>query len=316
MIDYKQAQRLLIDHARSFGVEQIPLEQAAHRVLAVQDGIDNPRRCEPHIMGFLASIGRTDGKVERRPNIALLTTGDEVVPAAAAANKVQIRNSNRWLVDAALRKGGFGLAACEHSTDDPMSLKKEIAKLLTHDVLILCGGVSAGDADHVPATLEALGVRKLFYKLAIKPGKPTWCGTLARPDGPDSETRHHRKGEPDPETGAGRERRPMMVFALPGNPLACLVNMILLIQPYLYACQGLRPDEPLGLPMGESRKKRPALDEFFPVHLHGSPARVTPVSINGSGDIRLGMQANALALHPAGSEHLAEGSEVLCYSFI
>ena len=304
MIDYKQAQRLLTGQARSFGVEEIPLEQAGDRVLATDDGIDSPCRCEPHIMGFLSSLGRTSVKVERRPNIALLTTGDEVVPAAATANNVQIRNSNRWLIDAALRKSGFSLASCEHSTDDPMFLKEKITHLLTCDVLILCGGVSAGDADHVPATLEALGVRKLFYKVAIKPGKPTWCGTLAHPD--------HKA----PETGAGRERRHTMVFALPGNPLACLVNMILLIQPYLHACQGLRPDEPLGLPMGASRKKSPALDEFFPVHLHGSPARVVPVSINGSGDIRLGMQANALALHPAGSEHLAEGSEVLCYSFI
>jgi molybdopterin molybdotransferase len=252
-------------------------------------------------MGFLASLGRTKVRVERRPNIALLTTGDEVVPAGAVANNVQIRNSNRWLIDAGLRKSGFGLTVCEHSTDDPILLKEKITGLLSHDVLILCGAVSAGDADHVPATLEALGVRKLFYKLAIKPGKPTWCGVLAHPD------------RPDPETGAGRRT---MVFALPGNPLACLVNMILLIQPFLHACQGLRPDEPLGLPMGASRKKRPALDEFFPVYWHGSPARVVPVSINGSGDIRLGMQANALALHPAGCEHLAEGTEVLCYSFI
>jgi len=246
MIDYKQAQHLLADQARSFGSD-------------------------------------------RRPSIALLTTGDEVVPAAVTPTGIQIRNSNRWLIDAALQKNGYHLSACEHSTDDPMILKTKIKTLLSHDVLILCGGVSAGDADHVPATLESLGVKKLFYKVAIKPGKPTWCGT----------------------TSCGR-----MVFALPGNPLACLVNLILLIQPYLLACQGLRPTEPLGLPMGASRRKRPALDEFFPVYWHGSPARVVPVSINGSGDIRLGMQANALALHPAGCDHLAEGTPVLCYSFI
>ena len=245
MIDYKQAQRLLLDRARS-------------------------------------------QNTERRPRIALLTTGDEVVPIAAAPNNAQIRNSNRWLIDAALQKSGFNLDAFDHSADDPMILKEKIAGLLSYDVLILCGGVSAGDADHVPATLEALGVNKIFHKLAIKPGKPVWCGT----------------------TGG------CMIFALPGNPLACLVNFILLIQPYLLACTGVQPNEPLGLPMGASRKKRPALDEFFPVHLHGTPARVVPVSINGSGDIRLGMQANALALHPAGCDHLAEGTPVLCYSFI
>lgn len=261
MIDYKQAQRLLTDQARSFNRE-------------------------------------------RRPTIALLTTGDEVVPAAVIPSGTQIRNSNRWLIDAALSKNGFALSACEHSTDDPMLLKTKIAKLLSHDVLILCGGVSAGDADHVPATLESLGVTRLFYKVAIKPGKPTWCGIMDHPAGAAPGSR------PVPEPHR------TIVFALPGNPLACLVNLILLVQPYLLACRGLRPAEPLGLPMGASRKKRPALDEFFPVYWHGSPARVVPVSINGSGDIRLGMQANALALHPAGCDHLAIGTPVLCYSFI
>lgn len=254
MIDYRQAQRLLTDHARSIGM-------VSH------------------------------------PSIALLTTGDEVVPAGAMPSGIQIRNSNRWLIDAALQKHGFSLSACEHSTDDPMLLRTRISKLLTHDVLILCGGVSAGDADHVPATLESLGVTKLFYKVAIKPGKPTWCGTMDH-------------------AAHGCQPRRTIVFALPGNPLACLVNLILLIQPYLLACQGLRPTEPLGLPMGVSRKKRPLLDEFFPVYWHGSPAQVVPVSINGSGDIRLGMQANALALHPAGCDHLTIGTPVLCYSFV
>lgn len=289
MIDYRQAQAILITHARSFGVEDIALEQAHHRVLPADDFTRSPRRCNAAIMGMLASMGRTSVTVERSPRIALLTTGDEVVPAATAAGAIQIRNSNRWLIDAALRKNGFSLSACEHSTDDPMYLRQMIRQLLDHDVLIICGGVSAGDADHVPVTLASLGVQKLFYKVAIKPGKPTWCGVTSNNN---------------------------MVFALPGNPFACLVNMILLIQPYLQACQGLRPAEPLGLLLDVAREKRPSLDEFFPVHLHGSPARVTPVSTNGSGDIRLGMQANALALHPAGCAHLAEGSQVLCYSFL
>src|SRR5581483_11196093 len=234
MIDYRQAQEILIAHAHSWGTEEVGLEQAHHRVLSADDFIHSPRRCDAGIMGLLASMGRDTVTVERNPRIALLTTGDEVVPAAAAAGPVQIRNSNRWLLDAALRKNGFSLSVCEHSTDHPMSLRTKIHQLLDHDVLILCGGVSAGDADHVPATLESLGVQKLFYKVAIKPGKPTWCGVTA-----------------------GHT----LVFALPGNPLACLVNMILLIQPYLEACQSLRPAEPLGLQLGVARRKRPSLDE-------------------------------------------------------
>ncbi|WP_431217402.1 hypothetical protein ACQ86N_13600 [Puia sp. P3] len=68
--------------------------------------------------------------------------------------------------------------------------------------------------------------------------------------------------------------------------------------------------------MGEARKKKTPLDEFFPVHLSGAPARIVPVSLNGSGDIRLGRQANGLALHAADSGDLSAGDEVLCYSFV
>lgn len=251
--------------------------------------IDSPCLCEPPIIGLLATLGHTMVTVERLPRIGLLTTGDEVVPADAEVGAVQIRNSNRWLLEAALKKTGVDLAARAHAPDDPGQLRSRLEELLVNDMLILCGGVSAGDADYLPEVLEGMGVRKLFHKLAIRPGKPVWCGVAP--------------GE-------------KMVFALPGNPFSCLVNMVLLIRPYLRACYGLGQAEPLGLPLGMARKKRSPLDEFFPVYLHGSPARLTPVTLNGSGDIRLGMQANALALHPADSGDLPEGAQVLCYSFV
>jgi molybdopterin molybdotransferase len=106
-----------------------------------------------------------------------------------------------------------------------------------------------------------------------------------------------------------------MIFALPGNPFSCLVNFVLLIRPYIEACWGLPQAEPLGLPLDIPRGKKISLDEFFPVRVHGSPARMTPVAINGSGDIRMGMLANGLALHPAGAGDLPAGAELLCYSF-
>lgn len=283
--------------------------------------IDRNCRCEPAVMGLLATLGKTKVKVERLPRITLLTTGNEVVPVGAPISPVQIRNSNRWLIGGALKKEGFDLAAFAHVPDDPVLLRQHLQRALTgdpapaadpaqsfspglpSDIVILCGGVSAGDADYVPGVLEELGAQKLFHKIAIRPGKPTWCGIYPAPA-----SQQPASAAPDP--------RATMIFALPGNPFSCLVNTILLIQPYLQVCLGLPAPEPLGLAMGESRKKRTPLDEFFPVHLSGSPARLIPVSLNGSGDIRLGRQANALALHPAGSEDLGEGEEVLCYSFV
>jgi len=250
--------------------------------------IDRPCRCEPAIMGLLASLGRTLVTVQRRPGVALLTTGNEVVAADAPVSGVQIRNSNRWMLEAALKKMGIGIAAHGHVPDDRDLLEKKLEQILVHDILILSGGVSAGDADYVPEVLVKLGAQPLFHKIAIRPGKPVWCG----------------------KTSSGG-----MIFALPGNPFSCLVNFVLLIRPYIEACWGLPPAEPLGLPLDIPRAKKIKLDEFFPVLVHGSPARLTPVALNGSGDIRMGMLANGLALHPAAAGDLPAGAELLCYSF-
>jgi molybdopterin molybdotransferase len=248
--------------------------------------IDRPCRCEPALIGLLATLGKATVTVERRPRIALLTTGNEIVPVGAAVGPVQIRNSNRWLLGSALGKTGEALAAHGHAPDDPALLRAEIERLLRHDLLIVCGGVSAGDADHVPATLEAAGVAPLFHRIAMRPGKPVWVGVA--PQG-------------------------QLVFALPGNPFSCLVNMVLLIGPFLRACYGLPAAAPLGLPLGTPRRKKTPLDEFFPVCLQGSPASLTPVTLNGSGDIRLGLEASQLALHPAAAGDLEAGDSVLCY---
>jgi molybdopterin molybdotransferase len=251
--------------------------------------IDRPGLCTPPVVGLLATLGYVTVKVERIPTIGLLTTGDEVVAAGEAVSPVQIRNSNRWLLESSLRNIGATVNAWDHAPDDPERIRQRIGSLLDNDVLICCGGVSAGDADYVPGVLESMGATRLFHKVAMRPGKPVWCGLS-------------EKGK--------------MIFALPGNPFSCLVNMNLLIAPYLRACSGLPPLEPLGLEMGVARKKRSPLDEFFPVYVHGWPARLTPVTLNGSGDIRLGRQANALALHPAGEDDLAEGALVSCYSLV
>jgi molybdopterin molybdotransferase len=248
--------------------------------------IEHPCVCEPAIIGLLATLGCTTLTVARIPNIALITTGNEVVAPGDPTGPVQIRNSNRWLLEAALKKNGAAPASIAHAPDDPAILAAEIAKGLEHDILILSGGVSAGDADHVPGTLQAAGVRQLFHRVAIRPGKPVWVGIA--PGG-------------------------CMVFALPGNPFSCMVNLVLLIRPYLRACYGLPAVEPLGLPLAVARKKRSPLDEFFPVVLHGAPAVLSPVALNSSGDIRLGMGADLLALHPAVSGDLEAGDSVLCY---
>jgi molybdopterin molybdotransferase len=240
-------------------------------------------------MGLLATLGRSMVTVARGPRVGLITTGNEVVKPGDPVSPVQIRNSNHWMLLGALRGERLGLSGSAHVGDDPEQLKGMLERFPDLDILILTGGVSAGDADHVPRVLEELGVRPLFHKIAMRPGKPTWCGV-------------------SPEGG--------IVFALPGNPFSCLVNFSLLIAPYIHACWGLEPAAQMSLPLREGRRKRTPLDEFFPVRMEGSPARLTAIQLNSSGDIRLGMGANALALHPAASGDLGIGAEVTFYSFV
>jgi len=251
--------------------------------------IAKPCRCEPAVMGLLATLGQTMVTVARLPRVAVVSTGNEVVEPGRPVGRVQIRNSNRWMLEGALRREGIKPAGVGHAADHPLTLKEALQTLIAFDILIVTGGVSAGDADHVPRALEELGVRPLFHKVAMRPGKPTWCGV-------------------SPKGG--------MVFALPGNPFSCLVNFALLIAPFIRTCWGLERAMPMSLPLRAARKKRTPLDEFFPVLMEGAPAMLTQMPLNGSGDIRLGMQANALALHPAGSGDLGVGAEVTFYSFV
>jgi molybdopterin molybdotransferase len=250
--------------------------------------VDKPCRCGPAVMGLLATLGKSTVTVARWPQIGLITTGNEVVEPGTPVSPVQIRNNNHWMLVGALRGEYLGLTRYAHAGDDPVELKGILDRFLDLDVLIVTGGVSAGDADHVPRGLEQLGVRRLFHKIAMRPGKPTWCGV-------------------SPEGG--------MVFALPGNPFSCLVNFKLLIAPYVHACWGLERSMPMALALREGRKKRTPLDEFFPVRVEGAPAMLTQIPLNTSGDIRLGIGANALALHPSGCGDLESGTEVRFYSF-
>jgi molybdopterin molybdotransferase len=251
--------------------------------------IDRPCRCEPAVMGLLATLGCATVTVARGPRVGLITTGNEVVEPGKPVSPVQIRNSNLWMLLGALRRERLGLSGSAHVGDDPEQLMGMLERFLDLDILIMTGGVSAGDADHVPRVLEESGVRRLFHKIAMRPGKPTWCGV-------------------SPEGG--------IVFALPGNPFSCLVNFALLIAPYIHACWGLDRAAPMSLPLSEGRRKRTPLDEFFPVRMEGAPAMLTQIPLNGSGDIRLGMRANALALHPAERGDLGAGAEVAFYSFV
>jgi molybdopterin molybdotransferase len=245
--------------------------------------LDRPALITPPVISLLAAIGKSIIRVARRPVAAIITTGNEVVPVHAPVQPVQIRNSNSALLQSMLAKEGITPLLVDHVPDDKELLKQSFEKAMTADLVIASGGVSAGDADYVPAVLESLGVQKCFHKLQIRPGKPVWCGQAPNK---------------------------AMVFALPGNPLSCMVTFMLLVRTWLQACYGLPIPAPVPLTLRKARSKKNSLDEFFPVRWVPGTATLETISFNGSGDIRAALQADGIALHPAGKERLEEGEVV------
>ncbi len=242
--------------------------------------IDQYTTCSTAVIALLASVGKAEVAVEKLPKVALFTTGDEVVEPDQPVSDIQIRNSNQYLLKSLLKEWQIKPSVYKHIPDDKEALKQEIGAALKSDIIILCGGVSAGDADYVPEILESLGVKKLFHKVKIKPGKPIWCGEL-------------------PSGG--------LVFALPGNPFSCHVTFKLFIEHYLKACFGLKEKDWPILLLSTQKPKKIEFDEFFPATANQT---LTPILFNSSGDIKAALTANAIAIHPAEKGDLQAGDPI------
>lgn len=242
--------------------------------------------CSPANVAVLASIGKYEVIVQKLPKVSIITTGDEVVDIDKLASPVQIRDSNSHVLKACLKKWNIVPGTCVHVPDVVHEIELAIAGALSSDIIILCGGVSAGDADYVPDILHKLGGQKIFHKVAIKPGKPIWFGKFTNGS---------------------------TVFALPGNPLSCLVTYKLFIEYFLVHSFGLGEPFQLALPLKGTRSKTSQVDEFFPVNIVGTPSVYTTIPFNGSGDITAALCANAIARHPATTLELSESTIVNAY---
>ena len=238
-------------------------------------------------IGLLASLGKTHLLVKKLPTVNVITTGNEVVELGTEISPFHIYNCNKHVLKQLIRQNQIKNFRFSHADDDLEILKKCILENLETDILILTGGVSAGDADYIPEVLADLGVKQIFHKVAIKPGKPLYVGVLT--------------------SGT-------MVFALPGNPFSCLITFKLFVEYYIKSCLGLARKQQIKL-SGEARKSKSKFDEFFPVRLINNDRFVTSSAINGSGDVRLGFSADGFAMHPKNKADLIEKDEVLYFPF-
>ncbi|MBW4889315.1 molybdopterin molybdotransferase MoeA [Mucilaginibacter sp. HMF5004] len=277
------------DDTVTFNIETVkPFQNIARKGEDMHEGdviLQKGMVCNPSVISLLASLGKVKLMVKSLPKVALFTTGDEVVEPGMPVLVSQIRNSNQYLLKSLLRKWLIKPAVYQHIADDQEQLKQHLTKALNCDMIITCGGVSAGDADYLPEVLESIGVKKLFHKVAIRPGKPIWCGQM-------------------PNGG--------LVFALPGNPFSCHVTFKLFIETYLIACFGLPKPALSQLPLLSAKAKKVNLDEFFPARV--SNDGLLSIAFNSSGDIKSALVADALAVHPADAGDLIAGNKVMFIS--
>ncbi|PNS09479.1 molybdopterin molybdotransferase MoeA [Solilutibacter silvestris] len=239
-------------------------------------------------MAVLASNGFANVEVAATPSIAILSTGDELLAVDAQEQQAgSIRRSNDIAIATALRLHGFDRVVCEHVGDDRVETEAMIGRLLAaHDVLILSGGVSKGQRDHVPAALQAHGVERVFHGIAQRPGKPMWFGI-----GP----------------------RGQAVFALPGNPVSALVCTIRYVRPALLAAQGASRSLSGSAVLAEAVETSDTLTIFVPARLHidGDGRQIaTAVPTRTSGDFTALPRSDCVVELPVAGTRLPAGHVV------
>jgi len=245
----------------------------------------------PRHVAVLAAVGCWEVPVGVRPSVAVLATGGELREPWEKAAGPFIRNSNAHYLLSALSSGGFGGARYLGIVpDDRAAISAAIREGLGHDLLILTGGVSAGDIDMVPDCLAACGVQKVLHRVSVRPGGPVFVGRV--PGG-------------------------AVVLGLPGNPVAVMVHFAMLVRPLLLKWTGAREylPKPVLLPLAAAADNRGERKKFSPARIdsEGGKSRVVEIPFHGSGDFVGASRADGVFEIPLGVRHLPAGTLVRFY---
>lgn len=249
----------------------------------------------PANMGLLAELGRAQVRVVRQPRVAILATGDELTAVDQTPGPGQIRNSNGPMLAAFVRRSGCAAVDLGVARDRPEALREKIRLGLECDMLVLSGGVSAGVHDLAPQALADEGVRQVFHKIRLKPGKPLWFGVRDMADAP------------------------RLVFGLPGNPVSSFVCFEMFAKPALARLQGrldARP-RPLRVTLTAPFRHRGDRPTCHPSRLvpdeNGLTWQAEPLRWAGSADLRGLAAANGLVQFPAGDHDYAVGDALTAF---
>jgi molybdopterin molybdotransferase len=236
-------------------------------------------------LGVLASVGVAEASCTRRPRVAVLTTGDELIGPGEARVPGSVRDTNGVSIAGLVLEAGAEPASATRVPDEPEATAAALGEGLRADVLVACGGVSVGQHDHVKPALEELGVEPAFWGVALRPGKPTWFGT----------------------------RGDTLVFGLPGNPVSAMVTFHLFVRPALLALAGAdRPRSVTEAIMDEPYVKAPGRAHAVRCVLEARDDgwHVRPTGPQGSHVLTSMLGAGALALLPADCGDVSAGERV------
>jgi molybdopterin molybdotransferase len=244
------------------------------------------RLLRPPDLGVLASVGVATVRAVRRPRVAIVSTGDELVDLGQPLGPGQIVNSNAYALAAAVEEVGGEPIVLGIVPDRPEAIRAAFEDACRADAVLSTGGVSVGSFDYVRQILAELGYKERFWKVAQKPGKPLSFGL--------------RGGTP--------------VFGLPGNPVSCLVCFYVYVLPTLRTMMGM---ERVFLPnieatMAETITKATKLTEFVRCNVDG-PAdnrQARSTGSQSSGVLRSLSLGDGLIVGPAGEPELREGARV------
>jgi molybdopterin molybdotransferase len=240
----------------------------------------------PYEINLLASFGKQQVTVVRRPRVAIVATGDELVALGETPSIGQIVNSNSYSLAAAITSVGALPVLVGIARDDVDSHREKLAEGLKADVLITSAGVSMGDRDLVREVLDELGVEIVFWRVKVKPGKGLAFG---------------KKGG-------------TLVFALPGNPVSAMLTFEEFVAPALLKMMGHRQtvkplfpavlQSDLKKKAGQTHLVRVRLEYFGGKYLAWSAGK------QDTGLLKTLLQANAVAVLPADRDVFASGEEI------
>jgi len=245
----------------------------------------------PPVAGLLAGFGISEVTVHRRPEVSILATGDELAAPGEPLARGRIYDSNSPALEAAVLALGFPVVSVGRVRDRLGDLERALKQAFEKsDVVLTAGGVSVGEYDFVRTAASRLGVRTIFWRVAMKPGKPNFFGV------------------------GSRRRRRVYLFGLPGNPVAVLVSFHQFVKPALFKLSGRPESVPAKVQaeLTETIRKKVGRLEWVRGRLSGPPEALTVTPTRGQGSHMLSglSTADCLIEFPAEASECKAGDTV------